>query len=51
MEYLVANTVGTGWKKKKDCPFLAKFKIVPSKDRNCVRKTKTISRNNNVIVK
>lgn len=32
-------------------PFLTKFKITPSEDRNCVRKTKAIAKNNSIIVK
>lgn len=38
-------------KKIEDFPFLIKFKITPSEDRNCVRKTKAIARNNSIIVK
>lgn len=38
-------------KKIEDFPFLIKFRITPSEDRNCVRKTKAIARNNSTIVK
>lgn len=38
-------------KKIEHFPFLVKFKITLSEDRNCVRKTKSIARNNSIIVK